>query len=922
MAQKIDKDIYNPTMYKEKFDKSSKDELSFFNDLNQRINHKIQSNQQITINNLNEIKHSLESIRSKANQITESIINHDEHMIVKKQKVISDALKNIHNNNFNVFQFESEHLDQRVFSIESLHNQLVESNMEYFRSYKLFLKGTIDNIKTNYAFLKKKSEAINYVIDKHFTEISDAFKELDQRISKIDETIKELMATKSLKEDVLDEFFDIEIKNLTDTQINFCINEDPFSDNIQKLTETKKQEFNQYKAFLHKQEERLKSLFTTDVEEKYNEYYHQNYSKHQKQSKAEKYAKKKIKTYTKDKKQILLSFRKDNQASISRMQTSLNLYLKLYKTDPFLAQLFFDEGARIVSQEVDFTRLYKMNKSLKYHMYFTYKLAQLNHQIKLYEYDFVHYIQNKFTSQEIDFINVIKDIKAFLIDNQSSVDATQIALKRDKKFILYLNDLMDAHIDYQMKRENHTRVFLSEFSKVINTNVRNKADMDIQLLNHTSDILLALKESEIDTLHFKHMYENEKRLLLIQQNRIQSENDINYDLMLSTFSNQMRFAKEQIKLAEEEFKLRLSAIVHNIDSERIHYYDMINHEVDLKEDAAQSEFAHYQKQVYDIITEIENTDDKKLKSVLEKALDEVKTDYRKKIDQILEKYRSNHKIRLYQKRLEELDMYLEDAYLAASKIYDKTIQEMDEIYRYAEIKYNEIIEAVDKDAFPLDDFLYEALQESKKRLNEKMLYAEITLDEKVGSYIDSYKKLYFKLNLKFDSKDILKQLDSHQEQLALLEDNYHDTLDGINQDYALSTENYNHKIRALKNQYQQEMDATILEKNQIIQSKTQDINSNDKTFKDFMQKVSHKHQVQLKQIIEDYLDQMKDNQDINQAVDMDYEKLIQAYRPYIKYSKKSRSIRKVIRQMRKQHKKDLKIANKKIKTDIKSIRFI
>ncbi|HKL47441.1 MAG TPA: hypothetical protein VJ878_02135, partial [Candidatus Izemoplasmatales bacterium] len=352
MSHKIDKKTYNPNMYKEKFDKSSMDELSFFSDLNKRINHKIHANQHVTINNLSAIKNSLNSIRSKASKLTESIINHDEHMIVQKQEIISKALKGIHHNNFGVYKFESDQLDQRVFSIENLHNQLVESNMEYFRTYKLFLKGTIDNIKTNYAFLKKKSEGINYVIEKHFSDISNAFNTLDHRISKIDASIKELMATKSLKENVLDEFFNIEIKNLTETQINFNINEDPYSNQIKKLTSNKQEAFKQYKSFLHKQEKRLITIFSSEIDEKYDEYYHHKYEKNQQRNLAEKYAKKKTKKLINEKKQILHTFMKDNQNAISEMKTSLELYMKLYKTDPFLAQLFFDKGARNVSQEV------------------------------------------------------------------------------------------------------------------------------------------------------------------------------------------------------------------------------------------------------------------------------------------------------------------------------------------------------------------------------------------------------------------------------------------------------------------------------------------------------------------------------------------------------------------------------------------
>ncbi len=921
MANKVDEDIYNPKMYREKFDKSSNDELSFFNELHERIDHQIESNRHITINNLNKVSESLKEIREKAEILTESIINHDEHMIVEKQKLISQALKKIHDNHHEVFKFETDNLDERVFSIENLHNQLISSNMEYFTSYKHFLSGTIENVETNHSYLKLKSENINYVIEKHFNEISDEFYALDQKISKIDETIKGLITTKSYKEDILDEFFDIEIKNLIESQINFSINPDPFSNEIIELTKEKNHQFDKYKTFLQKQENRLKQVFSSEIDEQYNFYYHQKYEKTNKQSTSESYAKRKVKPIIKEKKNILFSFKRYNQSSIMNMKKSLDLYMNFYKTDPFLAQLFFDEGSKIISQEVDFTRLYKMNKSLKYHIYFTYKLQQLNQEIKLNEYQFVHYIENKFISQEIDMVNIIKDIKTYLLDNQSSIDATQIALKRDKKYILFLNDLMNAHIDYQMKKENHNRTFLSEFTKMINTNVHDKVNMDIELLNKTSDILLALKESEIDTIHFKHMYQNEKRLLLIQQNRIESETEINYELIASTYLNQMRFAKEQIILAEEDFKLRLSALMHNIDSERIHYYEMINHEVELKEQASMSEFSKYQKQVYDIIAEIETTDDKGLKKVLEKSLDKVKIEYRAHVDDILEKYRNNYKIQLYSKRLDELDMYLEDAYHSASNLYDATTSEMDEIYRYAEIKYNEFVESVDRNSYPLDDFLYEALQESKKRLSEKMLYANITLEEKVGHLIDEYKEFYFKTNLKFDSKNIIQLLDNYQTQISEIDLQYQTKLDEINQDYSYVTENYNQTIRKLQQQYQLEIDSTIKEKNLFIKEKTDDINRKDIAFSEFVNKLNKKHQSSLANLIEDYLSKIDNNRKLNNTLDTDYKELLDSYDEYIKYSKQSKNIRKLIKQTLKNNEKEKKSSLKSLKKEINKLEF-
>jgi hypothetical protein len=917
LSEKVDKNIYNPDIYQEKFDKSSKDELSFFDELQRKIKHQIQTNRQITFNNLKETKESLSEIREKAKKLTDSIIQHDDTMIIEKQKIIDQALKKIHQQLFEVYKNEMHQIDDRVFSIEHLHNRLVDSNLEYLETYRHFLSGMIEKTDTHHHFLKQKSESINYTIDKHFQDIFNEFSLINKKITDIDKQITQLIEIKSHKEDILDEFFDIEIRHLTQEQINFNINEDPYSDSIEELTKKKEAEFKQFESHLHYQEDRLLDVFKSEIEDLYDAFYHEEYQKTYKQSQAEKYAKKMIHPIINEKKHVLLQYKKDNLQSINELKKGLVLYQKLYKTDPFLAQLFFDDGSREISDEVDFARLYKMNKSLKYHIYYTYKLAQLNHEMKINEYQFVHFIENKFMSQEIDFVNILKDIQSFLIENQSSVDASKIALKRDKHFIIYLSELIDAKIEHQIEKENLNRRYLSEFTRLFSHAIYQKADVDIELLNQSSSIRLALKESEIDTIHFKHLYQNEKRMLLIQQKRIESETEVNYQLITSTYLNQMRFAKEQIRLAEEEFKLRCSIMAHSIDSEKIHYYEMINHEVKLKDEAAMSHFSNYQKQVYEFIAEFESTESKKRRKQIEKSLSQVRESYKKEIDAILLAYRNNKKIQLYQKRLDELDMYLEDAYLAASKIHDKTIEEMDETYQLAEEKYNEFVSSIDRNNYPLDDFLYEALQDSKKRLEEKMLYASMTLDDKVGKAIETYKALYFKLNLKFDSKPVTKTLDEYLNQLQAIDQTFDQTNEEITNQYQIKVETYNTDIRQIQNHYQQLMNENTKEKNLEIQQKTTLINDKDAVFNDYIKQVKRQHQIELNQLVESYLNDVQTNKQMNQEVSDDYQSLIDAYKPYIQYSKKSKTIKRLIRQtlhaQKKAHRRDLKSLKKDIK---------
>ncbi|MCF7924763.1 MAG: hypothetical protein K9L64_06655 [Candidatus Izimaplasma sp.] len=922
MKDKAQEKKYHTDNYKKKLDKSYSDELSFFEEFYSSINELAHKNRQISINNLKESQKSLDNLRKNAERITESIINHDEHMIVEKQKIIRDSLSKIHDNNYKIYTHENINLNKNVFASESFFNNLLELNQDFFESYKFFLSssfGTIDNI---YAYLDKKNESFDYVINKHYSEIQDECAKLNQKITEIDESIKHLMTAKKQKEDILDEFFNVEIKNLIENQINVSINSNPYSPEIKAITENHIYQYEQFKKHLQTQEERLETKLKTEIYNIYQEHYNEIYNKTNNNKKAVKYANKKSKDIIKDNKAILYHFKKENTETLYDMKKYLDLYLNIYKTDPFLAQLLADNLSESISDEADFTRLYKMNKSQKYNLYFTYKLTELNHEIKLMEFNLIHFIKKKFIEQEIDITNIVFDVNSFSIEQKSNIETARIALKRDKIYLTYLNELFEVYLQNLLNNDQIDRTFLHKFSDYLNQFIREQESLDLKLVSATSDIKLALKESSIETLHIRNLYENEKRYLLIQQNRLKSETDINYEFILTTYKNQMRFAKEQIKLADEELKMRLNSIIQSIDSERDHFYKLIDEEVKDKEKQANSRFASYQKNVYLLIEQLESEESSIKINKIRKQLDKLRKEYRKDIDIIIQKYIENPKINLYNKRLQELDMYLEEAYLNSSELFDETVKEMDEIYRYAEEKYNYIIENVDKESYPLDDFLYKSLQDMKKRLNYRLKYVEISLYEKIHDKIDDYKQIYFKNQNNFNSKDILNLLNEYQEDKNKLKLDYKNKTDELNNNHLLDIENFNQEIFDVQLEYNDKKQDIISRKKTIINSKTNDLNKKDLHFKNFLQTVRNKHKFSLNNLIVNYYYNTENNANFYKSLNSEYQQLIDNYKDYINYSKKSKSIKKVIRKTKRQNKKTKKKELHSLKSSIKKHNLI
>ncbi|MGM0495206.1 MAG: hypothetical protein ACQERX_00900 [Bacillota bacterium] len=906
------KNKYNTDKYKKKLDKSYSDELSFFNEFYQTINGIAKKNQQISLNNLKESKLALENLREKANKITESIINHDEHMIVEKQKKIRNSLTSIHNNNYKIYNYEKENLNKNVFSTEKFFDNIIKFNQEFFESYKYFLSSSIYEIDSIYNFLEEKNESFNYVLNKHFSEIQEEFANLDDKISKIDKEIESLMLAKKQKETILDEFFNVEIKNLIENQINFSINQDPYSSEISSITETRIYQFNQFKKHILKQENRLETKLANETKNVFQEHYSYIFNKTNNNKKAVKYANKKTNDLVKENLAILYNFKKENINKLFQLKKYLNLYLNLYKVDPFLGQLFVDNLSKFISDEVGFTRLYKMNKSQKYNLYYTYKLAELNQKIKLMEFNLIHFIKKKFIEQEIDITNIIFDINSYLLDNKDNIDTTRIVLKRDHLYLNYLDKLFEVHQQNLIDNDKIDRTFLYDFSEYLNEYIREKENLDIKLISATSDIKLALKESSIESLHFRNLYENEKRYLLIQQNRLKSETDINYEFILTTYENQMRFAKEQIKLADEELKLRLNSIIETINSERDHFYKLIDEEVKEKEKAADSKFATYQKNVYNLIDKLETSDSKVSKNKTQKQLDKLRKEYRKEIDIIIEKYIENKKINLYNKRLQELDMYLEDAFLNASKLYDETFREMDEIYRFAEDKYNEIIETVDKESYPLDEFLYNSLQDMKDRLNYRIKYTEIALYEKIHDKLEAFKSIYFENQIQFKTNKIMNLLNGYQEEKNNLKETYNTKLEDTNNNHLIQIEEYNQEIFDHQLEHKNIKQEIINKKKSLINKKTSERNKKDHNFKDFLLTIKNNHKEDLENLIINYYHQTEDNKTFNKQLKNNYQKLLDNYKNYINYSKKSKNIRKLIKKTLKETRKEKSKATKKL----------
>ncbi|MCK5732297.1 MAG: hypothetical protein KAH13_04705, partial [Tenericutes bacterium] len=424
----------------------------------------------------------------------------------------------------------------------------------------------------------------------------------------------------------------------------------------------------------------------------------------------EKRARKMTKDFQKLKKEIFLEYQKDTRNLIYQIEKYYKLYLELLKIDPFLAQIIGDNSTKIIKDEINFLRILQMNKEHKVNVNFDIKTLKLKQQINEIESRLKYQTDKMMHLQDIDLLNTIKDIQLFYVDHQGDSSLVQASLMKEKYVIERLEKAINHHMKYLVDETNLNRKFLSIVTQILESNIRDNESHNIRVVDAASDIRLALKEYDVLALHFNTMFENEKRFLVLQSNRVSEETKINNEFILTTFENQMRFASEQIMLANDEYRLRVEAILHAVDEERNYYRDIVKNMIKKYKDKELSISNEYQAKLYFDSFNLSDTSDKRYKKAIEKQISKNKHSYEEQISLIEESINSDFAISEAKRRLTELNTHFEEAASDAKTIKDDTINEMTELYTEAENKFNALKPYLESKVNILDPTFYNTLE--------------------------------------------------------------------------------------------------------------------------------------------------------------------------------------------------------------------
>lgn len=953
--------------YKEKVDKSLEEELSLFERFAESIIHRANNHHQVTLNNLEESKESLINLKDKVKSLKNSIFYHNETLIIDRQNIIQNTEKSVQSQNQNILEYEYKNAQDRVMNFDYLNKALLQSAFDFFAEFRMYYAKDIIDLDELYTFLEEKNQTFEKIIKKYETEVLDFFTSLDNEIFEMNDKIAFLMQQKNSQLNKIYEFFQKETNAYLDNQLTFSVETNLNSKEIKNLINDKIKQFKAFKNHLLNQEQKIKLILHNEYIALYNKVLDKllqrkgnlilgdpNFFNHidesltklkeqivfaknenlgslgslirtyntaitykQIRAKAEKRAKAMTKKFLVMKKTIFFEYQKESRSLINQMEKYYKLYLDILKVDPFLAQIIGDKATKIIKDEVNYLSTLKINKEHKVNVNYDIKTLRLNQQINEIESKLIYEVERQIYLQDIDLLSNILDIQTFFIEKRADTALSKNHLFIEKHNIFRLDKAINSYLKYEMKINNINRTYLNYVTNLLVDYVRDSEAHNIELVEALSGVKLALKEYDITAVHFKTMYENEKRFLVMQSNRVNDETKINNEFILTGYMNQMRFAEEQINLANDEFKIRVQAIMTAVDEERQYYDDIIeNQERQLKKRKGDL-IDEYQSKLYQYHYLIEENVNNKEKNSLSKELAKLKESYDKKIKDSEMTLSENEITINARRRLKNLDDHLEEALAEAVNLRDDTINEMQELYNSAKERYEYLKVYLENKIDPLEPTFHQTLERMQGRYQFKLKTAEAELDYKTKDLLDNYLNIYFEEQPGIDQQKIHEYINQIQIEKEKITEEYHAEINDIeitHQDIMTKLSDEKNKIieeaKSLSENVRIKEDLEISQKQQELQL------LENRYLQAQLQKTNF-YENEIENLTNEYNSTLIQSKRYINSLSQAFEKVLNTYKPYVKLTKNNRKIRTIMKKTTKQIKRKEKRELKTLARDLK-----
>ena len=965
---KIQVNYDNFDNYKEKIDNALKEELSLFERFAESIVHRAKNHHQVTLNNLQESRQSLTELKDKVKELKHSIFYHNETVIIDRQNIIMNTEKQIQNQNQNILEFEYKNAQDKLMNFDYLNKALLQSSFDFFNEFKMYYAKDIIDLDEIYQFLAEKNKTFEKIIQKYESEVMDFFTTLDNEIFEMNDRIAQLMQNKNVQLNKIYDFFQQETAEYLDNQMTFTAETNLNSQEMKSLISDKLKQFKLFKKHLLTQEAKIKSILHEEYQSLYQKVLDKllqrkgnmiindpNFFSHVEESllnlkeqivwaknenlaslgqlirtyniaikykdilaKTEKKARKMTKSILEDKKIIFFEYQKESRKLIFQMEKYYKLYLDILMVDPFLAQIIGDKATKIIKDEVNYLSTLKINKEHKINVNYDIKTLKLNQQINEIEAKLIYEVERQIYLQDIDLISNILDVQNFFVEKKADTSLSANHIKIEKQNIFKLDKAINSYLKHDVKINGINRKYLNFITDMMIKFIRSKEDHEIELVEALSDIKLALKEYDITAIHFRTMFENEKRFLVMQSNRVEDETKIHNEFVLKTYENQMRFAEEQIKLANDEFKLRVQAIITAVDEEREYFNDIIINQESQSKKRKRDIIDEYQAKIYTHhhLLLSQNPDQKDLKS-LEKDFKKVKDQYAELIDNSEMTLKENSVINNAKIRLKNLDDHLEEALEEAMALRDETIEEMQGIYNNAKERYEYLKVYLVNKVNPLEPTFFDTLERMKKRYEFKLKLAEAELDNKTKDLLDEYLKLYYREQPELDQNVLSNYIIEIQNEKDKIVKEYQMEINYIDNEYQKNVEQLNverdiiiEEAKRIKEDLIKKEEAEIYQKQlelQMLESRYQQQQNDKRSF----------YEAEVDNLTKEYNLTLTESKKYILDLSQSFDKVLSTYKPYVKLTKTNRRIRLIVKKTDKEIQKKEKIELKRLARKIR-----
>jgi len=946
--RKVQIDESNHSAFVKASDDAFAKEMALYEQFFNKITQHAKNHRHITLNNLEAVEERLAALKDKASNLKDSIFYHDETVIVDRQKIIAETEENVHDHNELLLDFDRFAANDLLDTIDYLNKALIQVKMTFFETYQKHYLGMIADSDLYFSFFHEKSEDFQAILDRHQEEVMELFLSLDQEITHMDDELSVLTQKKNKLVQVIDQFYNQEMKNFLDNQSMFSPEIDMTSIDIQAIVSDKINQFNTLKVHMEELNTKIIQHLRQDYERLHEQVLNrlckrkanaisntitffddpeselielkkqivsadkENDRKKLKQlldiySRVKDYRKihsrcirkteRMLKHQKRMKNRWIHEYLLDSSRIIHDLENTLLLYRSLMSHDTFLAQVVGDHSSSIIKDELNHLSLLSMNKELKTNINYDIESQNIKSKINEIEMQLIYLVKKQLLLQEVELLDLIKDIQLAMLDRSNDLYQRKQVILKERYLIDRLETAMNYHLDYMRETDTINRKWNSEVLEKLIIDIRTRETHNIHVVDATAKVKLALKEYDIKALHFKTMYENELNYLVMQSSRVEEETKIHHEFVLTTYLNQMRFASESIELANKEYRLRVEAILKAVDTERSYYEEIIQHAIHKYDERLKIHENDYQARLYQHSHLLSETEDVKIHKILNKEIEKARKAYQIGTERILTEQREDVSMQQAKRKLRELDAHLDDALKDAEIIRDDTIAEMNAQYQYAKEHYEVLKPYLDQKVNILDPTFYTALESLNKRYQYKLKMAEIELDDASSQLIEEYLAVYFSHVPEVDRPGYIALAIQLNDSRQAARDKYAMKMQNLENAYQAELHDFSEEVERMNQSILEKKKAVLLQRDSVMQTIHLELESVDNEV--LLEQNAHQvaHQKQIRALTDEYQSTLTSNRVLRESLRSDFAKVVSSYEPYIRLAKKNRDIQDIFREV-------------------------